>query len=163
MVTYSLSLPYFSSIITRIFLTETPISTREGYWDPPSRFWCVPYLRFWGRRLGWLSRRDVVTGQIFFFVLPSNQRRKTDHETQYPDTCSTCTAFVKDQTKIIQVYEHCTSSRNKELRTQRFERSHINIQCVHKIPPGIQDSTVLQGIELDKCNLLCLTVNHSKF
>jgi len=130
---------------------------------PHSRFWGVPYLRFWGRRRGWLRGRGVVTRQIHSFVLPSNQRRKTDHETQYPDTCSTRTAFVKDQAKIIQIYEHCKSSRNNTLRAQRFERSHINIQCVHKIPPRIQDNTVLQQIEIDKCNLLWLTVNFSKY
>jgi hypothetical protein len=84
-----------------------------SYWDinfdmwgilrspPPFRFWGVPYLKFWGRRRGCLRVRAVATAQILLFVLPSNQRRKTDHETQYPDTCSTCTAFVKDQTKLF--------------------------------------------------------------
>jgi hypothetical protein len=129
----------------------------------PSRFWGVPYLRFWGRRSGWLKGRDVVTGQILSFVLPPNQRRKTDHETQYPDTWSTCTISVRDQTEIIQIYEHCMSSRNNELRAQKFERSHIDIQCVHKFPPGFQDNTVLQQIEIDKCNLLWVTVNFSEF
>lgn len=108
-----------------------------SYWDinfdmweilrSPFRFWGVPYRRFWGRRRGCLRVRAVATGQILSSVLPSNQRRKTDHETQYPDTCNTCTAFVKDKTKIIHIYEHCMNSTNNELRAQRFERSHINI------------------------------------
>ena len=135
-----LSLPlFFPNCYKNISYRDTNFDTRGGL-RPPSRFWGVPYLRFWGRWHGWLRGRDVVTGRIISFVLPSNQRRKTDHETQYPDTWSTCTTFVKDQTKIIQIYEHCTSSRSSELREQRFVRSHINIQS-YKYTKCPQNST----------------------